>query len=134
MVLPFLALNRYDRLFLIVYMIIAIVLLAYKQTLYPLPSYALATEGTLLAMLALTQWLRYHLAERAVGENAGKMVVIYLITTLFVILSLIFELSLQTYVLLAELVAGWTGIGLAVSEIICGLWVLKVLEHKKKIR
>jgi hypothetical protein len=134
MALPFLALNRYDRLFFILYMFIAIALLAYKKTLYPLPSYALATEGILLAMLSLTQWLRYHLAERAVAEKEGKMVAVYLIATVFVILSLAFELQLQTYVLLAEIVTGWAGIGLAAAEIVCGLWVLKVLLHKKRGR
>ena len=62
MAVPFLALNHYDRWFLSLYMIIAIALLAYKNQIYPLPPYAVACEGTILAMLSLTQLLRYNLA------------------------------------------------------------------------
>ena len=39
---PFLALNHYDGLFMLVYLFIAIALLAYKNSIYPLPNYALA--------------------------------------------------------------------------------------------
>jgi len=42
MAVPFLALNHYDGLFMLVYMFIAIALLAYKNITYPLPGYALA--------------------------------------------------------------------------------------------
>jgi len=35
----------------------------------------------------------------------------YLVASVFVLLSLIFELRLQTYVLLAEVITNWTGIG-----------------------
>lgn len=42
MAVPFLALNRYDRLYLLFYMFIAIALLVYKNVMYPLPNYALA--------------------------------------------------------------------------------------------
>ena len=66
MAIPFLAFNYYDRLFLLLYMFIAIALLAYKHTVYPLPGYAVACEGVILAMLFLTQLLRYTLAERGV--------------------------------------------------------------------
>lgn len=62
MAIPFLALNRYDRLFLLLYLAIAVALLAYKNSVYPLPGYALACEGTILAMLCLTQALRYTMA------------------------------------------------------------------------
>jgi hypothetical protein len=41
MSIPFLALNYYDSLFMLIYLIIAVGLLAYKNSLYPLPSYAL---------------------------------------------------------------------------------------------
>ena len=66
MALPFIALNHYDRLFMLLYLTISIALLWYKNTIYPLPGYAVACQGTLLTMLILTQWLRYILAERAV--------------------------------------------------------------------
>ena len=62
MAVPFLALNHYDRLFMVLYMAIAIALLGYKHSVYPLPSYAVACQGVILAMLALTQLLRYRLA------------------------------------------------------------------------
>jgi hypothetical protein len=37
-------------------------------------------------------------------------------------------------VLLVEVVTNWTGIGLLVLEVAVGLWVLKVLLHKKRGR
>lgn len=42
MAVPFLALNHYDSLFMLVYLFVAIALLAYKNSVYPLPGYALA--------------------------------------------------------------------------------------------
>lgn len=39
-----------------------------------------------------------------------KMLIIYLVTSVFVLLSLIFELRLQTYVLLGEVITNWVGI------------------------
>lgn len=62
------------------------------------------------------------------------MVVLYLITTIFVLLSLIFELRLQTYVALVEIITGWVGIAFIIAEVICALWVLKILQRKKRGR
>jgi hypothetical protein len=90
MALPFLALNHYDSLFLLVYLFIAIGLLAYKNTAYPLPGYALACEGIILCMLALTQALRYTLARKAVADKQSNFAVIYLVGSVFVILSFVF--------------------------------------------
>ncbi len=59
---------------------------------------------------------------------------VYLIATVFVLLSLIFELRLQTYVVLAEVITNWTGIVFVVLEVGASLWVLKVLQHKKRGR
>jgi hypothetical protein len=56
----------------------------------------------------------------------------YLVVSVFVLLSLIFELRLQTYVLLAEVITNWTGIGFIALELISGIWVLKVFQHKKR--
>ena len=67
MALPFLALNYYDSLFMLIYLFIAVGLLAYKNSLYPLPGYALACEGIILAMLSLTQILRYLLAKKTIA-------------------------------------------------------------------
>lgn len=69
MAVPFLALNHYDGLFMLVYMFIAIALIAYKNITYPLPGYALACEGVILAMLTLTQLLRYKLASKSVSDK-----------------------------------------------------------------
>lgn len=88
--LPFLALNHYDRMFTLIYMFIAIALLAYKNSTYPLPGYALACEGVILTMLAMTQGLKYILAEKAALQKEAKMVVMYLISSVFVLLSFIF--------------------------------------------
>jgi hypothetical protein len=43
MAVPFLALNHYDGLFMLIYLFIAIGLLAYKNSIYPLPGYAIAS-------------------------------------------------------------------------------------------
>lgn len=67
MAVPFLALNRYDRLYLLFYMFIAIALLVYKNVMYPLPNYALACEGIVLTMLFLTQLMRYSIAYRSIN-------------------------------------------------------------------
>jgi hypothetical protein len=101
MAVPFLALNHYDALFMLVYLFIAIALLAYKNSIYPLPNYALACEGVVLAMLALTQTLRYRFASLAVADKQTKFGVVYIVGSVFVLLSFIFELRLQTYVILA---------------------------------
>lgn len=114
MAVPFLALNHYDGLFMLVYLFIAIALLAYKNVAYPLPGYALAAEGVILTMLALTQVLRYRFASLAVSDKQTKFAVMYIIGSVFVLLSFIFELRLQTYVILAEVVTNWVGISLMV--------------------
>jgi hypothetical protein len=132
MAVPFLAFNRYDRLFMVVYLVIAFALLGYKGRVYPLPGYAVGCEGTILVMLGLTQALRYGLAERAVAEKEGRMVAVYLLASLFVLLSYVFELRLQTYVVMAEVITNWVGLGLLAGEVVCALWVLKVLTHKKR--
>ena len=61
-------------------------------------------------MLALTQILRYSLAEKTVKHKQALYGVMYLVGTIFVLLSLIFELRLQTYVMLAEIITNWIGI------------------------
>jgi len=62
------------------------------------------------------------------------MVAVYLVATIFVILSFVFELRLQTYVVMAELITNSIGLGFIICEVICGIWVLKVLTHKKGTR
>lgn len=132
MTVPFLALNHYDALFMLVYLFVAVALLTYKNVTYPLPGYALACEGVILAMLGLTQGLRYHFASKAVADKESKYVVIYIVGSVFVLLSFIFELRLQTYVILAEVITNWVGIGLMGAETICAVWIIKVYQHKRK--
>jgi len=60
------------------------------------------------------------------------MVVVYLVSSVFVILSYVFQLRLQTYVVMAEVIINWVGLGLVIAEIICGIWVTVVLMHKKR--
>lgn len=38
----------------------------------------------------------------------------YMVGSIFVLLSFIFELRLQTYVILAEIITNWVGIGLVI--------------------
>ena len=85
-------------------------------------------------MLTLTQLLRYRLAERGVAEKEGKMVVVYLLTSVFVLLEYVFMLRLQTYVVMAEVITNCVGLGLLVGEGCCGVWVLVVLMRKKRGR
>jgi hypothetical protein len=132
MAVPFLALNHYDGLFMLVYLIIAIALLAYKNSAYPLPGYALASEGVVLVMLALTQALRYRFAGMAISDKQTHFAVIYIIGSVFVLLSFIFELRLQTYVILAEVVTNWVGIALVVLEVLCAVWIIVILQHKSR--
>jgi hypothetical protein len=113
-------------------MFIAVGLLAYKDSTLPLPGYALASEGVVLVMLVLTHLLRWDLARRGVSDKQAKFIVMYLVGSIFVLLSYIFELRLQTYVVLAEVITNWTGIGIVILEIISAIWVLKVLQHKKQ--
>ncbi len=132
MAVPFLALNHYDGLFMLVYLIIAIALLAYKNSAYPLPGYALACEGVVLVMLALTQALRYRFAGMAISDKQAHFAIIYIVGSVFVLLSFIFELRLQTYVILAEVVTNWVGIALVVLEVLCAVWIIVVLQHKRR--
>lgn len=134
MAVPFLALNHYDGLFMLVYLFVAIALLAYKNSIYPLPGYALACEGVILAMLALTQVLRYRFAALAIADKQTKFAVIYIVGSVFVLLSFIFELRLQTYVILAEVVTNWVGIVLIILETLCAVWIIVVFQHKRRDR
>ncbi len=90
MAIPFLAINFYDSLFVLVYLFIAITLLIYKNQKYPLPGYALSAEAVLILMFAITQLFRYFIAKKAVLDKQPKFVAIYIILSIFVLLSYIF--------------------------------------------
>ena len=42
----------------------------------------------------------------------------------------VFQLRLQTYVLLVDFVMNWLGLALTIAEILCAVWVI-VVEKKK---
>ena len=86
----------------------------------------------MLVMLALTQMMRYVLARRGVTDKQGSCILFYLIGSVFILLTYVFELRLQTYVILGEVITNSIGIGLVVLEIAVGVWVFKVLRHKKQ--
>ena len=58
--------------------------------------------------------------------------VVYLISSVFVILSYVIQLRLQTYVVMAEVIINWVGLSLVIAEVCCGIWVAVVLMHKKR--
>ena len=41
-------------------------LLLYKDSKYPIPSYALGTEATIIAVILLIQLMRYHIGRNSV--------------------------------------------------------------------
>lgn len=43
------------------------------------------------------------------------MVVVYLVASVFVILSYVFQLRLQTYVVMAEVIINWVGLALVIA-------------------
>ena len=59
------------------------------------------------------------------------MVAVYIVSSVFVACSFTFELRLQTYVVLAEVITNWTGIALVIAEVGVSIWVLKIFQQKK---
>ena len=131
MTIPFLALNYYDSIYFVIYTVITIALLIYKVENYILPTYALDTEVIIIILFFLTQYTRYKIGETAVIQKQPKKMVFYLVSSLFTILFFTFEIRLQTYVLLADFIINWVGIGFIVFEIILSIWLLVVFLRKK---
>ena len=92
---------------------------------------AVNSAAVTLVFFALMQYLRYKLGESAVAEKEPRKIVFYLISSFFVILVYTFQIRLQTYVLLADFVLSWVGIGFTVSEFISAIWLLTVFRRKK---
>ena len=84
------------------------------------------------AMVALTQLIKGVLAKRGVTDKTANSVLMFIIGAGFLLLTYIFMLRLQTYVILAEVITNSIAIGLTVLQIIVGVWVYKVLDHKVK--
>ena len=129
--IPFLALNYYDSMYFIIYFCISVSLLVYKVERYVLPLYAVDTEAIALVLFAIAQYLRYRLGELAVAVKEPRKVVFYLISSFFVILVYIFQIRLQTYILLTDFVVNWVGIGFTISEFISAIWLLAIFKRKK---
>lgn len=131
MAIPFLALNFYDVVFFAVYTIITLGLLIYKIQKYPMPQYATDTEIVILVFFAITHHLRYKIANSCVNlKDPGKAIAFILVSVCMICLY-VFQLRLQTYVMLGDFILNWIGIGLTIGELICAVWVYKIFKQKK---
>lgn len=132
MSLPFLSINFFDTIFFAIYMIIVIGLFVYKTLKYPFPQYAISMQGVLLALFALSHYMRYQFAKISIAQKASRKIILYMVITVLLITLYVFQLRLQTYVTLGDWVLNWVGIGLSIAEIIGAVWVLIVYVSKKK--
>lgn len=128
--LPFLSINFYHSVFFAVLMVITIGLFVYKTEKYPFPRYAVSMSGVLLALFAATHYMRYRLAKASVSQKQAKKIIMYMVVTVFMIPLYVFQLRLQTYVLLIDWVLNWIGIGLTIAEVLTGAWVFWALFKK----
>ena len=108
--IPLLSINFYESVFFIIYGLIEVGMLVYKNQKYPLPTYAFNIEGTILAMFILIQLVRYMIIQKGILDKQPSMIVLYILLTAFVIPIYSFFLRVQTYVLLIEVVINWVGI------------------------
>ena len=131
MAIPFLALNFYDVIFFAIYVIITLGLLIYKVEKYPQPQYAIDTEVVILVFFALTHYLRYKIARVCVTLKEPGKAIAFIIVSVCMICLYVFQLRLQTYVMLGDFIINWIGIGLTIGEIICAVWVYKIFLRKK---
>ena len=132
MSIPFLALNYYDAIYFLLYFCISAGLIVYKVEKYVMPTYAIDTEVVTLILFALSQYLRYNIGQAAVAEKEPRKVLFYLITTFFIALLYVFQIRLQTYVLLADFILSWVGIGFTIAEFASAIWLLLIFRRKKK--
>jgi hypothetical protein len=114
MSLPFLSINFYDTVFFAIYMIITIGLFIYKTKKYPFPQYAIAMQGILLTLFALTHFMRYQLAKIGIAQKVYYKILFYIILTLFLITLYLFQLRFQTYVTLGDWILNWVGLSLTI--------------------
>lgn len=131
MAIPFMSINFYDTVFFAIYMVISIGLFIYKVNKYPFPQYAIDMQAVLLTFFALTHYMRYQLAKDSIAQKEPKKIVYYIIITVLMIPLYVFQLRLQTYVVLVDFVLNWVGLGMAVAELVSGIWVLVVYRRKK---
>ena len=106
--------NFYDKIYMLIHNPITIALLLYKDLKYPLPSYALITEGLIIASIIFTQLMRYFLAKKAVTQKDPTLAIQYLVLSLILIPVYVFMLRLQTYVLFIDWIMNWIGLVLII--------------------
>ena len=131
MAIPFLALNFYDVIFFAVYCIITLGLLVYKVGKYPMPQYAIDTEIVILIFFALTHYLRYRIAKACITQKVPAKALVFIVVSVCMVCLYVFQLRLQTYVLLGDFILNWIGISITIAEIICAAWVYKIFQRKK---
>jgi hypothetical protein len=59
-------------------------------------------------------------------DKQPRLVLFYIITTIFTLPSYVFFLRLQTYVLIIEVVINWVGIAFNCMQIALAFWVWRV--------
>lgn len=114
MSIPFMSLNFYDTVFFAIYMVITIGLFIYKVQKYPFPQYAIDMQAVLITFFALTHYMRYQLAKDSISQKEPKKIIFYIIITVLLIPLYVFQLRLQTYVVLVDFVLNWVGLGLSI--------------------
>ena len=133
MSIPLLSLNFYESIFFIIYSFITITLLIYKNSKYPLPSYAINIEGAIIALFILAQIMRNVIIDQAVLNNSPKHALGYIVLSIFIIPCYVFFLRLQTYSLLIDVIINWIGLGFCISQLLLSIWVWIVYKRDKSI-
>jgi len=89
-------------------------------------------QGVLLALFALSHYMRYRIAKVSIAQKAPKKMISFIVVTVLLITLYVFQLRLQTYVTLGDWVLNWVGVGLSIAEIFAAIWVLIVYQGSKK--
>lgn len=114
-------------------MVIHILTFSYKYNRLVYPSYASVTELLMLSFYILSQFYRFSFATKGVNNRHPESIRAYLIVSLFLLLSYIFFLRLQTYVTLLEIVTNSVGLGLTAVEFGVAIWLFVIFDRKRKI-
>lgn len=59
---------------------------------------------------------------------------VFIIVSVVMIALYVFQLRLQTYVMMGDFIINWVGIGITIAELICAAWVYSVFQRKKSTR
>ena len=96
-----------------------------------MPQYATDTEVVILVFFAITHHLRYRIANNCVNLRDPGKAIAFILVSICMICLYVFQLRLQTYVMLGDFILNWIGIGLTLGELICAAWVYKIFKRKK---